>query len=299
MRRGLYVAILVLAGCGQFRSLQTGLSAPPPVTEQEGAVLVETLRLAYQPCPTPTATPTPAATSTPAGPAPAPPDCRVFKVPVAEDGGVRQFTEAGLTLSDLYCDRFFRSTNTSARRRRFARGAFNDAGALVAAALRFASAGQSALALSTAGFNATDSSFRNYDESFMVSADLSRVRRLVLAAQDAMKLSIRASQPQSYYAAQSSILRYAGLCSFLGMQDLLNASVTEAIEKVEAASKATPTPTPTPSPSPSPSATATPTPTPTATTTPAPTPTATATPLPAQPDHTIQPTSIVPAATPG
>ena len=38
------------------------------------------------------------------------------------------FVDAGVTLSDLYCDRFFRAVNQASRKRQFARGATNDVG---------------------------------------------------------------------------------------------------------------------------------------------------------------------------
>ena len=99
------------------------------------------------------------------------------------------------------------------------------------------------------GFAFADSSFRNYDESFMVDADLSKMRRLVLSAQDNMKLEIRKAPPETIFGAESKIIRYAGLCSFLGMKDLLNESVAEKtvkIEKTNEALKGTGTPPVTP-----------------------------------------------------
>lgn len=144
------------------------------------------------------------------------------------------FTAAGFTLSDYYCDVFFRQTNQAARHRRFARNLNNDVGGVVATVLGLAKAGSGVVGGVAAGFSLADGSFRNYDEAFMVDADLAKLRRLVLSAQDNMKIVIQASPPTTVFAAESAILRYAGVCSFLGMQDLLNDSVALKTASIEA-----------------------------------------------------------------
>ena len=144
------------------------------------------------------------------------------------------FTAAGFTLSDYYCDVFFRQTNQAARHRRFARNLNNDVGGVVATVLGLAKAGSGVVGGVAAGFSLADGSFRNYDEAFMVDADLAKLRRLVLSAQDNMKLAVQAKPPTTVFAAESTILRYAGLCSFLGMQDLLNDSVAAKTASIEA-----------------------------------------------------------------
>ncbi len=84
-----------------------------------------------------------------------------------------------------------------------------------------------------AGFSFADGSFRDYDESFIVDADLSKLRRLVLAAQAYMHGRVFEDLPGTFFEAESTITRYAGLCSFPGMQDLLNDSVAEQISRIE------------------------------------------------------------------
>ncbi|HEX8486637.1 hypothetical protein [Sphingomonas sp.] len=217
MRIWIMAGALALGGCSSLNSLRTDLSAPAPSTDREAEALVANLREAYR---------------ARCGPGDAPADCQGFQTDL-NVAGVTRFTGAGMALSDLYCDRFFRSTNQAARKRRFGSGLATDASTLVAGVLNLAKAGADGITASTLGFNAINGTFRNYDQSFMVDADLSKLRRLVLSAQDNMRLRIDNEPPKTIFAAESTILRYAGLCSFLGMQDLLNTSVTEKTAQIE------------------------------------------------------------------
>lgn len=231
------IGTTALGGCASLNDLRTDLSAPRPQVGNEQAALVQNLRAAYVPCGAPR-TPTGAQAAAAENVS-----CVRFKTS-GDAAEISNFTNAGLTLSDLACDDFFRRTNQSARKRRFGRGVANDTSVVVAAALKLAAAGSNALVASATAFNFVDKGFRNYDESFMVSAELARVRRLVLSAQDKLKTEILATPPKTFFAAESKITRYAGLCSFLGMQDLLGVAVDNAVAKVEAETKPGATATP-------------------------------------------------------
>lgn len=213
------LAAASLTGCSSLDNLRTDLSAKPPVTGVEETALINNLFAAYE-------------------------NCSAGKCERVRTSGdqreILNVVDAGMTLSDFYCDAFFRRTNQAARKRRFARGASNDVGGAIAAVLGLARAGSALTGGAAAGFSFLDSEYRNYDESFLVDADLSKLRRLVMSAEDNMKKAIYAAPPSSFFAAESTILRYAGLCSFLGMQDLLNESVQEKTSRIEAANSETP-----------------------------------------------------------
>jgi hypothetical protein len=208
--------MLLLAGCART-GLQAPLSAEPPVALDQKAHLLSVLTATYDAC--------------------LPKGAGIKAKPPCQLAELDNFMGAGFTLSDVYCDDFFRSANQKARKRRFARGLATDAGAVVSGLLNLAKAGSDALTASTVGFSSLDSSFRNYDTSFMVDADLSKLRDLVFAAQDSMKLNVEARPPRTLYAAESTIRRYAGLCSFLGMQGLLNESLVKATAQTTAENK--------------------------------------------------------------
>lgn len=243
MKTSVIVAVgLALSGCASINSLRTDLSAPLVKTNLEERALTNNLKKAYQGCSTAMAT--------------------TCQMNVSLNAAQRaEFVGAGFALSDYYCDIFFRQTNAGARHRRFARNLNNDVGGAIATILGLAKAGSGVVGGVAAGFSLADGSFRNYDESFLVDADLAKLRRLVLAAQDNMKLQIRDKPPGTVFDAESTIIRYAGLCSFLGMQDLLNDSVAAKTATIENDNKTRQGDTPAaPSPSPTPARPAAPTP---------------------------------------
>ncbi|HVF92912.1 MAG TPA: hypothetical protein VM900_01215 [Sphingomonas sp.] len=148
----------------------------------------------------------------------------------ASEQDIRRYLAAGFALSDIYCAQFFIKTDEAYRRRRFGRTLTNDVGTAVATILGLAKAGEGIVTGVAAGVGFADSGWRNYDDSFIISPDLSNVQSLVVAAQDNLRartLARNAELPEDYASAQTAILRYANLCSFLGMKALLDQSAGE------------------------------------------------------------------------
>lgn len=154
-------------------------------------------------------------------------------------GEIQRYLNAGFTLTDIYCDGFFRQTNLSFRKRKFGRGATNDVGTIITAILGLSSVGPKLISGVSTGFGLGDSTWRNYDESFVVSPELDVVRSLVLSAQDQFRRETIDNAPTDYMTARSAVIRYAGLCSFLGMQSLLNQSVDQQRRQLQEAAKPT------------------------------------------------------------
>lgn len=148
---------------------------------------------------------------------------------ISKNYDVRRYLSAGYTLSDMYCSRYFRKSDESSRRRKFGRSVTNDVGTAITTVLGLANAGQDAVAALAAGTGLADSSWRNYDDSFMISPELSSVQGLVEAAQDNYRsktLGKSADMPADFSTAQHMIQRYANLCSHLGMKRLVQESAT-------------------------------------------------------------------------
>lgn len=142
---------------------------------------------------------------------------------------MRRYLAAGYTLSDMYCSRYFRKSDESSRRRKFGRSVTNDAGTAITTVLGLVNAGQDAVTGLAAATGMADSSWRNYDDSFMISPELSSVQGLVEAAQDNYRsrtLGDAAQMPADFSTAQHMIQRYANLCSHLGMRRLLQEAAT-------------------------------------------------------------------------
>lgn len=147
-----------------------------------------------------------------------------------ESGDMRRYLGAGFGLSDIYCTRFFVKTDEAYRRRRFGRTLTNDVGTIMTTVLGLANAGEKVVTGLAGAVGFADSAWRNYDDSFVVSPDLSNIQSLVFAAQDnfrARSLAKDAVLPGDYGTAQSIIQRYANICSFLGMKTLLDQSAAK------------------------------------------------------------------------
>jgi hypothetical protein len=195
---------------------------------------------------------------------------RRLDVETPED--MTKYLNAGFALSDIYCDHFFRDAEESQRRRRYGRAITNDVGTAMTTIMGLANAGQDLVTGTAAAFGFGDSLWRNYDEAFVVSPDLSNVKALVLAAQDVFRRDTFAGTlPTDYGKAQTVILRYADLCSTLGMQALLNQSANQQRTQLNELAR-TPAPSATPAPTPAPAAAPTPSPTPAPAAMPAPIP---------------------------
>lgn len=148
---------------------------------------------------------------------------------------MREYIAAGFALSDIYCEAFFHSTDEAQRRRSFGRGLANDTGTAISTILGLASAGENVVTGVAAGFGLIDGTLRNYDDAFIVGPDLANVRSLVLVSQDNYRQLVLGSNvpyPKNYGSAQSVILRYANICSTLGMKSLLNLSTSEKAESI-------------------------------------------------------------------
>lgn len=139
-----------------------------------------------------------------------------------------RYLEAGFGLTDLYCQRFFIVASESSQKRRFQRNSFSAVDTLVNAVLGVGGAGETALAIANAGFQAADATYQNIEDAFLVAPDLANVRDLVHAAQQDYRTRAFQSTalPRSYESARAVIERYAGLCSYTGMRQLVNDSVT-------------------------------------------------------------------------
>lgn len=142
------------------------------------------------------------------------------------DGPIKTYLEAGFGLTDLYCQRYFAIATESAQKRKFQRSTGSTVDTLVNAILGVANAGETALAVANAGFEAYGSTYQNIEDAFTVSPELENVRKLVHAAQQDFRTSAFNAMPGSYEGARSVVERYAGLCSYTGMKQLVNDSVT-------------------------------------------------------------------------
>ena len=147
---------------------------------------------------------------------------------------VSRHLNAGFALSDLYCDTFFRRISRHSSKRRFARGVVNDVGAAISAVLGLSGVTGALAGGVGAGFGLADGTFRNYDENFLVAADLPNLQSAVIKKQAEYRAEIAKSPPDNFADATVHIIRYANYCSFTGMRAIINYKLTEAPDPAKA-----------------------------------------------------------------
>ena len=238
--RGTFLAAsgaMLLTGCVSGSALSTDLSARPVPSPQTEDALIEVLAESLEQT----------GTRTDADGKSRP--IMTFREP-RDAGEIKRYLAAGFALTDIYCDRFFRETNAAMRRRKFGRALTNDVGTAVGSVLGLITSVPKAVVSGTSAVTGgLDSTWRNYEDSFVVSPELESIRSLVLAAQDDYRQqTYREAFPADYMTARSAVVRYAGLCSFLGMKALLNQSVDQ--RRNELVKLVDPRPSPTPAPPP-------------------------------------------------
>lgn len=159
-------------------------------------------------------------------------ECYVYKEPA--DGEPSSYLHSGMALTDYYCDIFFDRIAQRSAKRQFARGSVNDVGTAVSAVLGLASAGSAVTGGIGAGFGLIDSGIQNYDQAFLVDADLPALQKLVRSEQDRIRNAIfdgdktNGTEPKTFQQAAIQIMRYANTCSFTGMRGLLTQTMIES-----------------------------------------------------------------------
>jgi hypothetical protein len=235
--------LLFLTSCSQFRKTAPTMGGEPPLTGGEGIALVNELQGAFEKVPDvdpklcqytipqhQEMQSEPYARYLHEGKKQNQFVCIRYKTPTSVSQ-VIDHMEAGFDLSDLYCDTFFRRIAAHSNQRRFARGLVNDAGAAISAVLGLAKVTSPVVGGVGAGFGLADSSFRNYDDSFLVSPDLSTLQTRVYTEQDKFRAAAMARKDiKRFSTANSVILRYANFCSFTGMRGLINRSLNTSSE---------------------------------------------------------------------
>jgi hypothetical protein len=148
-----------------------------------------------------------------------------------------EYVSAGFSLTDIYCSRFFTVVTASEQNRRFGRSVFSGVDTLMSSILTLSNAGKTAIGITNSGFGLIDTTFEAYDSAYLVAPDMANVRKLVLAAQNEYRANVLEGDrdfPKTYATARSIIERYAGLCTFPGMRQLVNDSISEKTDEIEA-----------------------------------------------------------------
>jgi hypothetical protein len=147
--------------------------------------------------------------------------------PAERQAAVASHVRAGMALSDHFCTNFFDRIAENYGKRRFGRNVTNDVGTMVSTVLGLAAAGSGVTGGIGAAFGLLDGTWRNYDESFLVDADLPTLQGLVMSEQQKFRRDLPDAMPDNFFDGTNVILRYANLCSFVGMRRLMTATMRD------------------------------------------------------------------------
>ena len=148
-----------------------------------------------------------------------------------ESADFKRHMGAGFALADLYCDDYFRRIAVRKQTRQFGRSTTNDVGTAASAALGLATAGSIATGGAGVLFGLLDGIYRNYDAAFVVEPDLGKMLKLVKTAQTSMRAAYEQDAPTSFADANGAITSYAQLCSYAGMDNLLNVALDDGSKR--------------------------------------------------------------------
>lgn len=160
------------------------------------------------------------------------------------DAPITSYLESGFGLTDLYCQRYFIIATETRQSRKLQRGLFKTGDTLLNAVMGALSVGANPIAISSAGFSAIDSGYGAVDDAFVVAPTREDVRKLVQGAQQKFRAEVfkkddkgLSQLPKSYASARTTIERYAGLCTFDGMRQLVADAVAAKTDALNDSAK--------------------------------------------------------------
>lgn len=156
------------------------------------------------------------------------------------------YLESGFGLTDLYCQRYFTIATETRQSRKLQRDVAKTGGTLVNAVLTALSAGSNPIGITSAGFSAIDSGYGAIDDAFVVAPTREDVRKLVQGAQQKFRADVfkpdakgQLQLPKRYASARATIEKYAGLCTFDGMRQLVADAVTDKTDALNVSAQKT------------------------------------------------------------
>lgn len=145
---------------------------------------------------------------------------------------IEEYLANGYGLVDLYCSRFFIIAGETRQVRKLQKDSATSVSTLVQGVLHAIGATEHALTSATLGFGLIDSTYKNIDAAFVITPEHETLIHLVQTAQSAYRTQSRATAALTFPEARSRIERYASMCTFDGMQQLVNASLNESSKQL-------------------------------------------------------------------
>lgn len=139
---------------------------------------------------------------------------------------ISDFVDAGITVSRMNCDSFFRTLQADKTKGNFARTQANTVGSTAISAMGLAGIATPYVAGAGAALGLLNATFDNVDSTFLVSPDIASLEALVNKAQMLLEQQILVDNPpKTFGQAERAVLGYDHICTYSGMKVLLNQSV--------------------------------------------------------------------------
>lgn len=159
------------------------------------------------------------------------------------DATVKKYLGTGITYSHLLCKEYFDKLTFTKAHRDFAKKGTNLTAGLASSLMGLAKASSAAVAGTSVLFSFGEASFDSYNESFIVSPDISNLERLVKEKQQEEEAilykMLNAStgnwpdRIQTLDQAERALSRYIFHCTANGIRILLDSSVQQKAKEVQ------------------------------------------------------------------
>ena len=159
------------------------------------------------------------------------------------DDTIKKYVDTGITYTHLLCKDYFDRLTFTKAHRDFAKKETNFIGGFASALMGLAKASSSSVAATGALFSFTEASFDSYNESFIVSPDISTLERLVKEKQQEEEVIIYKKlnatsgnwpdKIETLDQAERALSAYICHCTVNGIRILLDSSLQQKAKELE------------------------------------------------------------------
>lgn len=136
------------------------------------------------------------------------------------------YMDTGVTVADIYCERYFRRLAVQHADQKAGRGALNIADAATSGILGATGAAADTISIVSVLFSAGEAQYENIDAAYLVSPNISFVERLVTEARQTLYQEIVSDGgPKNYAQAERRLIAYHKLCTFNGVNRLVDEAI--------------------------------------------------------------------------
>lgn len=148
--------------------------------------------------------------------------------PNPEDGAIKTYMQAGFSLANLYCSLYFRKLTRDQALLDYQRTQISLASGLATGLMGIFDAGSAATGATGAALGFLGASLDNINTSFLLAPKVESLEKLVVNAHVTFVNGLDPKDYETFPQAQTLVNRYAAICSFRGLKELVDQSVANA-----------------------------------------------------------------------